>query len=217
MIVVIQCAARKREHAGFLWTRHGKRVVFVADPTFAPARADCIYARPDDPSDQGGSWRDVLVRYNGTSGDNPLGLLQASELYGNNVYRALCTNFGSEKVYILSAGWGLISATFLTPYYDITFSPTSERWKRRKNQNKYDDFSFLSEDIQETIVFLGGRNYLPLFTHLTSNSRSSRIVFYNSAIRPDAPGCSLVRFPTTTRTNWHYECARALLQGKLSF
>ena len=77
MIVVIQCAARKREDAGFLRTQEGKPVLFVADPSAAPASDTLIYARPDDSSDHGGSWRDVLVRYNDDPGSNPLSLLPA--------------------------------------------------------------------------------------------------------------------------------------------
>jgi hypothetical protein len=117
MIVVIQCAARKRENAGCLQTRDGRRVIFVGDPASAPAREGSLYARPDDPSDDNGTWRDVLVRNNENL--NPLGLLPASELYANEAYRALAAKFGKEKTYILSAGWGLIPASLPTPYYDI--------------------------------------------------------------------------------------------------
>jgi hypothetical protein len=38
----------------------------------------------------------------------------------------LVEKFGIEKVFILSAGWGLIRADFLTPNYDITFSGSAE-------------------------------------------------------------------------------------------
>ena len=74
MIVVIQCAARKREDAGFLRTRDGEPVLFVADPTSTPASESCVYARPDDPSGHGGTWRDVLVRYNEMPANNPFSL-----------------------------------------------------------------------------------------------------------------------------------------------
>ncbi|HET7020348.1 MAG TPA: hypothetical protein VFI58_06520, partial [Xanthobacteraceae bacterium] len=104
---MIQCAARKR-YGGYLRTREGKPVVFVANPASAPARDSCVYARPDDPSDHGGSWREVLVRYNKASGNNPLSLLPAFELYEPDTYRALVERFGIDKTYILSAGWGLI-------------------------------------------------------------------------------------------------------------
>ena len=49
-----------------------------------------------------------------------------------SVYRELVHALGAENVFILSAGWGLLSADFLTPNYDITFSATAERYKRRR-------------------------------------------------------------------------------------
>ena len=64
MKVVIQCAARKRSNAGHLATRDGKLVDFVARPELAPAKANRIYARPDDISDLGLSWREQLREYN---------------------------------------------------------------------------------------------------------------------------------------------------------
>lgn len=214
MIIAIQCAARKREDAGYMRTRDGRRVIFVGDPTSAPAREDCLYARPDELSDQGGSWRDALVRYNEKPGSNPLGLLPAFELYANVTYRALAAKFGKEKIYILSAGWGLIPASFLTPCYDITFSISAETWQRRRKKDAYADFCPLPADTNEKMLFLGGKDYLPLFARLTAPLHLARTVFYNSTRQPDAPGCDLVRFVTTTRTNWHYECAHALLRGE---
>lgn len=216
MIVIIQCAARKREDAGFLQTREGRPVLFVADPSAAPASNDYCYARPDDVSDQDGSWRDVLVRYNEAHGSNPLSLYPAFELYERDTYRALVKRFGIDKTYILSAGWGLIPASFLTPCYDITFTTSAEDWKRRKKRDGYSDLSMLSADTEEEILFLGGKDYLPLFTRLTARAHAVRTVFYNSATLPDAPGCRFVRFSTRTRTNWHYECADALVRGELT-
>jgi len=216
VIVVIQCAARKREDAGFLRRRDGRPVLFVADPASAPASDTYVYARPDDASDHGGSWRDVLVRYNEYPGNNPLLLLPAFELYERDTYRALARQFGIDKTYTLSAGWGLIPASFMTPCYDITFTASAEDWKRRKKRDGYSDLMMLPADTDEQVLFLGGKDYLPLFTRLTAPVRSARTVFYNSATLPDAPGCRLVRFPTTTRTNWHYECAGALLRGELA-
>jgi hypothetical protein len=215
MIVVIQCAAGKREDAGCLRTRDGRRVIFVGDPALAPIQEDCLYARPDDPSDQDSNWRNALLHYNDNPGSNPLGLLTAFELYDNVIYQKLAAKFEMEKTYILSAGWGLIPSSFLTPYYDITFSTSAEEWKRRRKKDAFGDFNFLPKDTDDTVVFLGGKDYVPLFARLTSHLRSERTVFFNSATKPEAPGCRLVRFPTTTRTNWHYECAGALLRGEL--
>jgi hypothetical protein len=79
--------------------------------------------------------------------------------------------FGVEKVYILSAGWGLIRADFLTPYYDITFSQQAERWKRRRKADRYEDFRMLSDDAADDIACVGGKDYLKLFGALTETSQ----------------------------------------------
>jgi len=141
MIVVMQCASRKRKQgdAGFMRTQDGRQVCFVADPAQAP-EGEVGYARPDDPSDAGPTWREVVRRYNEGDGGNPLGLLPAHALYCENVYQRLAEHVGLERFYILSAGWGLISATFLTPYYDITFTAKADRYKRRRKSDIYLDF-----------------------------------------------------------------------------
>src|SRR6476661_5883375 len=121
MIVVIQCAGSKRSNAGVLRTIDSKPVKFVARPDLAP-KDDFIYARPDDPSDRGARWREALLSYNEDAGGNPLGLLRACELYSPAIYQQLADGVGRERLFILSAGWGLLGADFLTPDYDITFS-----------------------------------------------------------------------------------------------
>lgn len=216
MIVVIQCAARKRPDAGFLRKGNGTRVLFVADPDKAPPTDECHYARPDDLCESGMSWREVLLQYNQTPGENPLNLCPAYRLYENEIYRRLVEKLGIQKTYILSAGWGLINAAFLTPNYDITFSPSAEPYKRRKRASAYRDLCMLAEDTDERIIFVGGKDYLPLFCALTQSIRSAKTIFYNSVLRPEAPGFSLERFDTRTRTNWHYECANAFLDGKIN-
>lgn len=211
MIAVIQCAARKRADAGYLTNEFGQRVAFVARPEAAPQGDGLVHARPDG---NGGSWRDRLVAYN-QSGTNPLGLLPAAELYGHDVYRRMSEKLGIERTYILSAGWGLIAGSFLTPFYDVTFSAAAEDYKRRRKSDRYHDLNMLPPDTDEPIFFFGGKDYLPLFSELTSSLRSARTVFYNSSQPPPAPGCSLVRFETTTRTNWHYECVDAFLMNSI--
>lgn len=74
MIAIIQCAASKQEEAGRLVTADGRPVKFVADPDAAPLDESVVYARPDDLSDRGGCWREVLFEYN-KKRDNPLKLL----------------------------------------------------------------------------------------------------------------------------------------------
>jgi hypothetical protein len=216
MIVVIQCAASKRRDAGRFRAQDGRRVFFVAQPEEAPQAHDFICARPDDPARKGVSWRDLVRQYNETPGANPFGVLPAFELYDNETYRALVKNFGIENTYILSAGWGLINAGFLTPAYDITFSPVAECYKRRRRNDSYRDFCMLPERSDAPMVFFGGKDYAPLFSKLTRFHPGPRTVFYNSAKRPDLPECSLQRFETSTRTNWHYECANAFLNGAIT-
>jgi len=215
MIIIIQCAARKNPEAGCLTCRGGMPVLFVANPEMAPESTHHVYARPDDISDSGMSWRDWLLEYNRNPGSNPLGLLPAWQLYENGIYRKLVEKFGLEKVYILSAGWGLIAADFLTPNYDITFSAAAKRenkYKRRKKQDRYKDFCMLSLETTEPIIFFGGKDYVSLFCSLTVSSKGERVLFYNSLTKPDAPGCTLKRYETTTRTNWHYGCAEAFIK-----
>jgi hypothetical protein len=213
MKIVIQCAASKNP-GGYLMTSDGKQVLFVADAQAAPDSRGQVCARPDNLSDAGVSWRQVLLKYNEPPGSNPLGLYPAYRLYQNRTYERLVQRFGLENVFILSAGWGLISAGFLTPQYDITFSMSAEAYKRRGRRDFYEDLRMLPDDADD-IVFLGGKDYLSLFVMLTKTVRGQRTVFYNSLSVPEAPGCRLERFETNTRTNWHYECANALIDGIL--
>jgi len=119
-------------------------------------------------------------------------------------------------VYILSAGWGLIRSDFFTPYYDITFSQSADPYKQRRKKDRYNDFRMLSLQKPENVCFIGGKDYLPLFCELTEAINGQRIVFFNSKKSPDFKNCVFKRFDTRTQTNWHYECAKALIDGKIS-
>ena len=215
MITVIQCAARKKSNAGHLLNLDNQKVMFVDNPDIAPTAETYVYARPDDISDTGKSWRNVLQDYNANPRYNPLGLLQAWQLYENPTYKILADHCGLDCLYILSAGWGFISAEFLTPKYDITFSTATnvESFKRRKRRANYHDFRMLPSDTTESIVFFGGQDYIPLFCELTADTTSHRHVFYAGS-RPEVPGCILHRFGAPF-TNWHYKCATAFAEGRI--
>lgn len=217
MIVVIQCAATKQPNAGHFRTDDGRRVLFVAQPAMAPPVPGVHYARPDDRSGVGASWREMLMRYNTDPQDNPLDLLPAISLYTHPTYRRLAEEIDSDRLFILSAGWGLLPASYLTPNYDITFSPMAEPHKRRRRADPYHDFAMLPDVADAPIVFFGGKDYAPLFAHLTRTHRGPRTVFFNSQLPPNAPGCRLERFATTTRTNWHYECADGWIRQRRLF
>ncbi len=217
MTVVIQCASRKAADAGHCRTRAGKRVRFVARPELVAPHPDEVCARPDDPSDEPGlTWRQRVLSYNEEHRDeNPYGLRTASSLYTPPVYAALVSAYGPTQVYILSAGWGLISASFLTPTYDITFSGAGPRYAKRSARDRYDDFAQMPDDSAGPVVCLGGRSYVKLFADMTRDVQAERIVFYASSPPPTALGCRLVRYVTTIKTNWHYACANDLARGAL--
>jgi hypothetical protein len=215
MIAVIQCAARKQPHAGHMIDSAGRRVVFVAHPEILPSSDRVNYARPDDLSDDGSTWRERLVAYNNDPADNALGLLKAIDLYAHPAYRLLGDHLGVEKTYILSAGWGLLRSDFLTPGYDITFSASADSDKRRRPFEKFDDFKQMVSTTEEPIVFFGGKDYVRLFAKLTEGC-GKRIAFFNSVTKPDVDGVEFIRYGTSTRTNWHYGCINALISGKFS-
>ena len=167
-------------------------------------------------SDIGATWRTLLLQYNESPGNNPLGLLRAFELYRNDVYRRLARHVGIENLFILSAGWGLIPASFLTPDYDITFKPKrGQDYKRRRKSDSYRDFQMLPPDTSRPLTFIGSKEYLPLFVSLTAHLTASKTVFYRSNATPELPGCRAVRYHTRRTTNWQYECAHAFIDGDL--
>ena len=133
-------------------------------------------------------------------------------------YELLYRKCGLDNLYILSAGWGLIRADFLTPAYDITFSNAAnvEKHQRRGKRDAYADFRMLPDETVKPVVFFGGKDYVGLFCELTGRIQGPRRVFYNSNIAPKAPGCQTRKFHTNTRTNWHYEAARAYVEGLIN-
>lgn len=219
MIAVIQCQGRKQPDAGSLKSASGLKVYFVAHPERAPSDHSLIYARPDDPSDYGPTWRQVLLDYN-RQPDNPLRLLPAARLYRDDIYGRLVKRFGMQNIFILSAGWGLIRADFLTPAYDITFSQSArgdDSYKRRRKSDHFADFCMLPADTAEDVVFFGSKEYAPLFCSLTNDSKATRTVFYNTAQPPAAPGCVMRRYSDARRnTNWQFDCANAFLDGTIA-
>lgn len=190
--------------------------MFVGNPELAPDGAGFVCARPDDPSDSGASWRKRLVEYNSDhSDDNPFDLLPAGQLYADGTYSRLVDRYCLDGFYILSAGWGLIRADFLTPQYDITFSHQAKEYQRRRPGERWHDLNQLPAETTESVVFFGGKDYVPLFCRLTREVASPRIVWHRSAVAPEAPGCCLRGYETKTRMNWHYECVHEFLDGKL--
>ena len=111
---------------------------------------------------------------------------------------------------------GFDPRAFLTPAYDITFKPKKgDEYKRRRMTDAYSDFQ--TPDTDRPVVFIGSKEYVPLFVSLTSKLTVPRTVFYRSGNAPEAPGCRTVRFHTSRVTNWQYGCADAFISGDLPF
>ena len=193
MIVVIQCAGGKNPCAGRFKTEDGRPILFVADPGRAPADdKEVVYKRPDDPAKSGRSYREELVEYNheykSDPAGGPYGLLPAYKLYTPrydlHIYTELFEKFGIQGIFVLSAGWGLITSDFLTPAYDITFSnnlKNDDAYKKRTLKG-FKDQSMLAKRSTGPIVLLSSKNYVPLFRCLTESVKAERIVFWEVLI-----------------------------------
>lgn len=217
MKVVIQCAGGKKATAGCFKTADNQNILFVANPNIAKETSGYIYYSPINLSEKNITWSKELSNYN-KQNENHHHLLPAYELYDNNIYREIVKKIGVKNVFILSAGWGLIRADFLIPNYNITFSKNNKikaEFKRDKKDD-YPDLCHVPLDSTDDLVFFGGKDYQPLFDKLTAKYRGSRIVFYNSVNHPKMENCRFQKYETRQRTNWHYSCAKELLEGTLT-
>lgn len=219
MIVVIQCAGRKRTDAGHLIQSDGRNVMFVGSPSLIPnkeRKENHIYAHPDDLADTGQSWRDELLRYNEEPNDNPFRLLPAWKLYRNPTYALLKEKYGTDSLFILSAGWGLISASFLTPNYDITFSTSKvDKYKRRRPNDRFNDLNQLPIDYDEPAVFFVCPAYIPLASRLIDRFKGPCYLFKRSQDVTKSNGFIPREYETSVSTNWHYTCAKDFAVGKI--
>lgn len=160
MRIVIQCAATKAPAAGYWRDSDGRRVNFIAHPEKAGFREGMKFARPDEVGSDGQSYRAALEAYNMRE-DNPFGLYEAGRLYADSAYRQLAQHFGEDRVFILSAGWGLVRSTYCLPQYDITFSQAGGPLKKRGKRDSYNDFAQIATDEREGVHFVGGKDYIP--------------------------------------------------------
>ena len=109
----------------------------------------------------------------------------------------------------------MIGAEFLTPKYNITFSAKGHDGFKRHKNDRYIDLCAIRQEPEESIVFFGGKDYVQLFCDLTHLFKCRKVVFYNAKCPPLATGCELRKFDTIIKTNWHYECAKQFIAGKI--
>lgn len=220
MKIIIQCAGAKQPHANYTgFHQQGQYIEeFLAHPN-----ADHLHcAHPDFVCANGITWREQIAQYNeANSATNPQYLSKAYELYVPAAYSNLVAEFEVENVYILSAGWGLIRADYLIPYYDITFSSSAKAHQRRRDNDQYKDFNHLAGNT-EPLIFLGGISYQPLLFQLTKQLDCDIRLVYRSAQTPSLPKNAKARymtryFDTPQLINWHYSAANALIQNHRLF
>lgn len=161
------------------------------------------------------TWRNYVIAI-----QNPNSIpMMAFQLYKKEVYRKLFNRYG-ESFYILSAGWGLVRATYRLPNYDITFSNNAENNKIRNYNphDQYHDFNHLSEiNEDEDIIYIGGKDYLPLFYELTQDLQNRKIVYWKAKDIPmpqKNKETFIFRFyEINYNQNWHYELAETIATG----
>ena len=146
----------------------------------------------------------------------------------NEVYLNLNEKF-DDRLFILSAGWGLVKASFKLPNYDITFSSKAMRENKRVFQNPnptFNDFNHLTDNHnlelnsnnEDIIVFIGGRTYIKQFISLTENSINNKLIYYFGMNPPaqDLPlGFSYRKYfhPDATNYTWYYFLAQDYANG----
>ena len=164
------------------------------------------------------TWRDFVI-----ANQYPKSIpVMAYQLYKRDEYRQLFNRFGN-LFYILSAGWGLVRADYRLPKYDITFSNNADQINKRKYNfpPEYLDFNHLCDlNENEDIIYIGGKDYLPLFYELTQNFKSRKIIYYHSINQPKPHNGNYIYrryYPNNPniRTNWHYELARKISLGNI--
>jgi hypothetical protein len=212
--VVIQCAGSKHER-GYFRADDGTRIEFVAHPDKAPRSQGIRFAHPDQPSDNGLTWRQRVADYNADRGRNPSSLEPAFRLYRARQYEQLVGEFGPGQVFVLSAGWGLIRSDYLIPHYNITFqrpNNPAESYIWRRPHDRFQDFNQLTITSDDHIIFLGGKNYRDYFEAFTADAIATKTIYYNSDYIFPRRGFDYKLFETARKTNWHYSCADELVE-----
>lgn len=157
--------------------------------------------------------------------DNPhTALHPAYFLYNHLPYMELYNYFG-DNLYIQSAGWGIVRSRFKLPEYNITFSQNADPENRRgmENENNFHDFNHLADDLRaeknenDKLVFIGTKHYIPQFWNLTNELPNPKVIYLRNGVgvQPWIPEEYFVRYETLTRTNWHYELARSIINGDI--
>lgn len=210
MKIVISCSGSKN---GENLVYNNNKIIFVSSPNEESKN----HFNPDNQiPNENRTWREYINSQENSD------LLESYKLYKPSIYNLLYDKYSTD-LYILSAGWGIISSEFKIPKYDITFSKKAEKNSKRKKTDIFKDFNHLENvSANEKIVFLGGADYLKLFYDLTKDLPNEKIIFFKKKnIYSDFPFLKnenlfkLIKYETKAKTNWHYGCAKELLNNTI--
>lgn len=178
-----------------------------------------IYCHPDNIiPNENITWRELIAGQ-----DEREDLIACHILYSPNIYRLLYERYQND-LFIFSAGWGIVRAEYKLPKYNITFSNGSNipTYARRNNNDVFNDFNQLQGINEgELIVLLAGKDYVLPFCQLTKDIPNKKIIVHTSqSILDNNPylnnhNFSFLHYQTNTRTNWHYEFAKRLINNEI--
>ena len=218
--ILIQCAGDKSSDAG-TFKYHGKIVNFVAQPQVCQETSCSVYVNPNQIIDQNKNitWFDKLKEYNKEyveTGDNPYNLFKAVELYRNAIFNHIKQRIGSENIYILSAGWGIVKGSYLLPDYNITFSGAHNNKEWRDINLEWQDMNHLDDppsNINDLHIFCTA-NYHPLLKRLLGGKiRKDAKITIHTNLYMDVDNYKYEEFFPTGNTNWQYACAKDFINN----
>lgn len=214
MKIIISCCDRKN---GEPFRHNGEEINFVSHVNEVLINNE-FYFHPDDlVPNENITWRELIAQQELNNN-----LTTAHELYSPPIYNSLFQNYGND-LYIFSAGWGIVRADFRLPKYNITFSNNNNIpiYARRNHNDIFNDFNQLQGiNENERIIFIAGSDYVLPFCELSAPLPNEKIIIYKSGLvlnnNPylNNNNFQFIHYQTTTRTNWHYEFARRLINNE---
>jgi hypothetical protein len=143
----------------------------------------------------------------------------ALTLYKDKRYNDLRKQFGYDKVFILSAGWGLVRGDTKIPFYNVTFSNQAEKECRITpvTRAKHDSVIYDVGECDELHLFITP-NYLKYWNYAFSQNMS--IAKKTMLHWRKGQGCPTGNYNVLyddcgeQRTNWHYTALSQFLESQ---
>ena len=215
MKIVIGCSGRKN---GFLFSNDNVPINFVSNVNEFISQ-DRLCFHPDNLiPNKNITWRELVAQQEVRDD-----LLPSYKLYKTEIYNRLFQHYGDD-LFIFSAGWGIVKATYKLPKYNVTFSKNNNApiYSIRNSNDIFKDFNQLEGiDDKEKIIFFAGKDYVIPFCKLTKHLPNEKIIiFKNNDVLKNNPfvnkdNFQFINFKTKTRTNWHYEFANNIINNEI--